>query len=279
MSGFDGREGGRLLDGEVSSGMLGVDWSRDSVMAGLVVSHSLGEGGYRGESGNGAVSSSLTGLYPWGRCALSERVSVWGVAGYGEGTLTLTPEGAVPIQTDLDLILAEAGLRGVLVQAPETGGFELAVETVAMGVRTSTAKARPRGGSPKAGCAPRSADGSRRPRRSQTAPGATSCPATERTPGGRRRFRDESRSGRQRGRKREIALQHALHGATVALRPVVQAVEWLGKTRRPSAYPETDPQSRKLRRTCGVARLIESVCGLKTDRHGLQTSYCKHVMN
>ena len=139
---FDGREGGLSLDGEVTSGMLGADWSRDVLMAGLVVSHSLGEGSYRGESGDGGITASLTGLYPWGRYALSERVSVWGLAGYGEGTLSLTPEGEAPIRTDLDLMMAAAGLRGVLVQAPEAGGFELAVKTDAMGVRTSTAKAQ-----------------------------------------------------------------------------------------------------------------------------------------
>ena len=138
---FDGRDGALSLDGDVTSSMLGADWSRDAVTAGLVVSHSVGEGGYRGESGSGEVRSSLTGLYPWGRYTLSERVSVWGVAGYGEGTLRLTPEGQAPISTDLDLAMAAAGLRGVLAQAPETGGFDLAVKTDAMGVRTSTAKA------------------------------------------------------------------------------------------------------------------------------------------
>ena len=139
---FDGRDGGLSLDGEVASGMLGADWTRGALMAGLVVSHSLGEGSYRGESGNGEVTSSLTGLYPWGRYAVSERLSVWGVAGYGEGTLTLTPKAQAPIQTDLDLMMAAAGLRGVLVQAPETGGIELAVKSDALDVRTSTAKAR-----------------------------------------------------------------------------------------------------------------------------------------
>ena len=145
VSRFDGRDGALSLDGEVASGMLGADWTRGAVTAGLVVSHSLGEGTYRGAAGgpaNGAVSSSLTGFYPWGRYALSDRLSVWGVAGYGEGTLTLTPEDQAPIRTDLDLTMAAAGLRGVLVAAPETGGFELAVKTDAMGVRTSTARAR-----------------------------------------------------------------------------------------------------------------------------------------
>ena len=43
---FDGREGDLTLDGEVVSGMLGTDWTRDALTAGLVVAHSRGEGGY-----------------------------------------------------------------------------------------------------------------------------------------------------------------------------------------------------------------------------------------
>ena len=155
VSRFDGRQGGLAVDGEVTSGLLGADWSRDRTTAGLILGHSRGEGGYRSAAANpgsgagtgGAVASTLTGLYPWGRYALTERISVWGVAGYGEGTLTLTPEGPdgesrAAIRTGLDLILGAAGLRGVLVQAPETGGPELAVKTDAMGVRTTSAKAR-----------------------------------------------------------------------------------------------------------------------------------------
>ena len=138
---FDGREGALTVDGEVTSALLGADWSRDEVTAGLIVGHSRGEGGYRAESGGGAVTSTLTGLYPWGRYALSERLSVWGVAGYGEGTLTLTPEGRSAMRADLDLAMGALGVRGVVVAAPEAGGPELAVKADAMGVRTATAKA------------------------------------------------------------------------------------------------------------------------------------------
>ena len=152
VSRFDGREGRLTLDGEVASGLIGADWSwagpgADSTAAGLIVGHSRGEGGYRSAGGGGTVSSTLTGLYPWGRHALSERVSVWGIAGYGEGTLTLTPEGPdgesqAAMRTDLDLMVGAVGLRGVAVQAPETGGPALAVKTDAMGVRTTTATVR-----------------------------------------------------------------------------------------------------------------------------------------
>ena len=93
------------------------------------------------------MTSTLTGMWPWARLALGERLSVWGVAGYGEGSLTLDPEDADgaragAIRTDLDLAMAAVGLRGVVVQPPETGGIELAVRTDAMGVRTRSAAVR-----------------------------------------------------------------------------------------------------------------------------------------
>ncbi len=145
LSGFEGREGELSLSGEVASAMAGADWTHGSGAgswtAGLILSHSRGEGEYRGASDSGSVSSTLTGLFPWGRYALNERLSVWGVAGYGEGELTLTPDGQASIRTGLDLAMVSSGLRGVLVQAPETGGLELALKTDGLLVRTNSAAA------------------------------------------------------------------------------------------------------------------------------------------
>ena len=89
----------------------------------------------------------MTGVWPWVRHAVSARLSVWGVAGYGEGSLMLDPGDAEgtrtgAIRTGLDLTMMAVGLRGVLVQPPETGGIELAVRTDAMGVRTRSAAVR-----------------------------------------------------------------------------------------------------------------------------------------
>ncbi|MCY3812803.1 MAG: hypothetical protein OXH15_13490, partial [Gammaproteobacteria bacterium] len=79
------------------------------------------------------------------------RISLWGVAGYGEGALTVTPASAdgasvdgapqTTIRTDLELEMGAVGLRSTLAQAPDEGGFELAVKTDAMGVRTRSAAA------------------------------------------------------------------------------------------------------------------------------------------
>ena len=65
-------------------------------------------------------------------------MTVWGAAGYGAGTLTLTPEEGEPLKTDMDLMMAAAGLRGTVVEAPPEGGRELAVKTDAMVGQTSS---------------------------------------------------------------------------------------------------------------------------------------------
>ena len=158
---FDGREGNLSLDGEVASGMVGLDWSRDpgsrlggrdrsgsgagAWTAGLIVSRSVGEGGYAGNS-QGRVEATLTGLWPWGGLALSRRVDVWGAAGYGTGELTVTPkkpgtdEDGATILTDLDLRMAAAGLRGVLVDGGPNG-LTLTGKTDALIVQTASGAA------------------------------------------------------------------------------------------------------------------------------------------
>ncbi len=140
VSRFDGREGELTLDGEVASVMVGTDWVRERWTAGLLVSRSAGEGGYRGPDAAGAVESTLTGLFPYGRYAASDRVTLWGVAGYGAGDLILEPEGASAMRADMDLVMGAVGLRGVAVEAPAEGGVELAVKTDALAVRTTSEK-------------------------------------------------------------------------------------------------------------------------------------------
>ena len=132
VSRFDGREGDLTLDGEVTSAMLGADWTRGpdgagAWTAGLLVSRSEGKGSYRGE-GEGKVSSTLTGVWPYGRYAVNERVTVWGVAGYGQGDLRLAPKDAAAMTAGMELAMGALGVRGVAVEAPAEGGVELSVD-------------------------------------------------------------------------------------------------------------------------------------------------------
>ena len=121
--------------------MVGADFTRGTGTVGLALAHSSGNGSYSGaeeddeggveESGEnggdeGKVKSTLTGLYPYGRYDISDRLSLWGIAGWGTGTLTLTRGDGTRAETGIDMQMAAAGMRGVLAEAPAAGGFEIA---------------------------------------------------------------------------------------------------------------------------------------------------------
>ena len=93
------------MDGDVTTGLVGVDAEWDRVLAGVMLSQSTGDGSYTlsealGDD-RGTVESTMTGVYPYARLAMSERMSAWGLAGVGSGELTLRQEGQAPIDTDL----------------------------------------------------------------------------------------------------------------------------------------------------------------------------------
>ena len=138
---FSGAEGKLSLDGEVNTAILGADGEWGRWLAGLALSYSEGEGGYRQVSAKGgAVSSTLSGINPYARYRLDERTSLWATLGYGSGRLTLTPDGAESaLETDMTNAMAAFGGRGVLsMRAGETGQFELALRTDAMLTNTAS---------------------------------------------------------------------------------------------------------------------------------------------
>ena len=136
-TGFDGRADGLTLDGEVESAMIGADFARGRMTAGVALAHSRGDGTYRGP-GTGAVEGTLTGLYPYGRWEADGGLTLWGVAGLGRGELALTPEGDAAMRADLELAMGALGVRGTVLEAPAEGGLELAAKADAMAVRTAS---------------------------------------------------------------------------------------------------------------------------------------------
>ena len=137
-SSFAGREGPLGLDGDVRTTMVGADYAKGPMVVRLSLAHSRGQGGYHGLSSasSGHVASSVTGLYPWMGYTLSDRVSVWGVTGYGKGALTLTPGEAAALRTGLSMAMAAAGLRGELTDSV-VAGFGLAFKADALWVGTA----------------------------------------------------------------------------------------------------------------------------------------------
>ena len=135
------------LDGDVTTAILSADVESGRWLAGAALSHSRGTGGYALGSGvesvfgEGEVESTLTSVYPYARLELSERVSAWGLAGYGTGELTLTEgsgEETNRYTADIALRMGAAGARGTLLVPEEAGGFELAVKSDAMWVRMTS---------------------------------------------------------------------------------------------------------------------------------------------
>ncbi len=143
---FSGQDGELSLDGGVRTTMFGADYAKGPLMAGLMLSHRRGLGGYQGAD-IGQVASSVTGLHPWVGYKLTERVTLWGVTGYGRGSLSLTPGEAVSLPTSLaapvalegglSMSMLAGGVRGDLVDAG-IGGFGLAFKADALWVGTGS---------------------------------------------------------------------------------------------------------------------------------------------
>ena len=135
-SSFSGREDALTLEGDVSTGVMGADYERGRVLAGVAIAYSAGEGSYTEADARGEVESTLLSAYPYLRYTLSERLSVWSVLGLGEGGLTLDIErNDEHIETDVSLAMAAFGARGKLASV---AGYDLAVKTDVLFVRTES---------------------------------------------------------------------------------------------------------------------------------------------
>ena len=104
------------MDGDMTTGLIGFDAEWERALAGVMLSQSTGEGDYRLSAENGGkagtVESSLTGIYPYARLALSTRISAWVPAGTGNGELTLRQEGDKAMPTDITMRMGAVGFNG-----------------------------------------------------------------------------------------------------------------------------------------------------------------------
>ena len=155
---FSGEDAGVRLDGDVLTGLLGVDYARARWLAGVALAYNDGTGTYRAPArGNsaGTLDSVLVSVHPYLQYQVTPRLSAWGALGYGEGELRLRPEhgtaGAgdglksvpgVPgipgesesMETGMRLGMGALGLRGVVYASQ---GTELTVKSDALWVRTA----------------------------------------------------------------------------------------------------------------------------------------------
>ena len=139
---FTGQDRGLSLDGDVLTGLLGLDYSRGRWLAGVGLAYNDGDGAYRAsDSGaTGELDSTLVSVHPYLHYALTERLSAWGTLGYGAGGLRLRlgRDGAPELETletDIQMRMGALGLRGTVFASVTT---ELALKSDLMWVRTTS---------------------------------------------------------------------------------------------------------------------------------------------
>ena len=156
VGGFDGEAptgaGSMRIDGEVTTGILGADAEWNRLLAGVAVSLSEGEGTFSQPGvDSGKIESTMTAVSPYARFMVNDRISVWGLAGWGTGDMTITqaanenqPERIT--RTDIEMRLSAIGGRGALMQADETGGIDLGLRADAFYVETEAEAVSNEGG-------------------------------------------------------------------------------------------------------------------------------------
>ena len=141
--GFEAEEDGVTMDGDVSTGLVGFDAEWEQALAGVMLSHSTGDGAYRQDTAKGddagTVESSLTGVYPYVRVDLNAKVSAWALAGMGSGELTLRQTGKKAMPTDISMRMGAVGVKGQVLDGTGPSGLAMNVKSDAMWVGTKSA--------------------------------------------------------------------------------------------------------------------------------------------
>ena len=102
-------------DGEVTTGMLGVDYRWRRVLAGLLLAHGQGDGSFEVVQQSGAVTAGLTGIYPYVSYS-SVGWDVWLSAGAGWGQAEV-----LELKGDLVSRFGAMGVWGVLASTGAVG--------------------------------------------------------------------------------------------------------------------------------------------------------------
>ena len=135
---FRSEETDLSLTGSPVTALLGVDRQQGRTLAGLAVAHSLGTGEFDVHTAEerfrkGELGIYLTSVHPYLRVAMTERLSAWGLLGYGRGQMERM--GDRP-DTDIEMQMGGLGARGVLLSPTESSNYDVSLKSDAFVVRT-----------------------------------------------------------------------------------------------------------------------------------------------
>jgi len=136
-------EGGNRYeyDGDSYGFYLGLDGRYDDYLAGVAVGYTAGEvelraaGAAAGERDD--FESDLVAVYPYAAWQPSDRISVWLLAGYGQGELEIAERGATTRKATSDTALT-LGAAGLSWRRPAASGLDLLLRLSGMALHGET---------------------------------------------------------------------------------------------------------------------------------------------
>ena len=140
VTSFRGAEDTLSLSGNVTTALVGADWTAGRWQAGAALAHARANGAYAVEDDGAAgdLGGALTGLFPYGRYALTPRLGVWAVAGAAWGQLSLkSHETGREYQPAAAMVMGAVGLDGLLIDGG-ADGFSLSTTTDLLSLKTTT---------------------------------------------------------------------------------------------------------------------------------------------
>ena len=115
------------ISGDVTTGVLGVDYQWDRTLTGMAVSHSRGNGSFE-NAADSAIETTLTSIHPYLHYAPNDQFSLWGILGAGRGRMELDEQNYdQTVETDLAGYMGALGLKRKLGTVEER--FDLAFKT------------------------------------------------------------------------------------------------------------------------------------------------------
>ena len=134
---FRSEETDLSLTGGPVTALLGIDRQQGRTLAGLAVAHSLGTGEFDVHTAEerfrkGELGTYLTSVHPYLRVAMTERLSAWGLLGYGRGQMERMADRA---DADISMQMGGLGARGALLSPTESSAYDVALKSDAFLVR------------------------------------------------------------------------------------------------------------------------------------------------
>ena len=128
------------LKGTVATGALGVDYDWGAVLTGLALAYSGGGADFQTEAEHlqprkGTAGSWLISAHPYARVTVTDALQVWGLLGYGLGSMSLTEDASV--DTSIRILMGAVGVRGTLLSPAANDGFGLAVTSDGFAMRAN----------------------------------------------------------------------------------------------------------------------------------------------